>query len=76
MTHYWALVVFLGVLAVMAAADEIDRHLRDRFDALDEAADLCRGRQPDNTPEMKRPSVSRQRQPRANDQITSKETSQ
>ncbi|TWS20633.1 hypothetical protein FK529_04635 [Tsukamurella asaccharolytica] len=53
MTHYWALVVFLAVLAVMAAASDADQRRRARYAALDENADLCRGQQVDRTPEMR-----------------------
>ncbi|MGZ9828757.1 hypothetical protein ACXYTP_17765 [Tsukamurella ocularis] len=53
MTHYWAFVVFLAVLAVMAAAADADQRRRERYADLDQASDLCRGGQPDHTPEMR-----------------------
>jgi hypothetical protein len=54
MTHYWATVVLIGAFAVMAAAADVDQRLRDRYADLDEAADLCRGAQPDRTPNMRK----------------------
>lgn len=75
MTHYWALVVFLGALAVMAAAADADQRRRDRYAALDEAADLCRGAQPDRTPLLStKPSVSpAKKTTEGNDQNTNQE---
>ena len=54
MVHYWATVVLIGAFAVMAAAADADQRRRDRYADLDEAPDLCRGAQPDNTPDMRK----------------------
>lgn len=61
------LIVFLAALWLAAVAADVDQRRRERYAELDEAADLCRGTQPDNTPDMKKPSVSRQEAPRAID---------
>ncbi|GAA1071942.1 hypothetical protein [Tsukamurella spumae] len=48
------LLAFLAALWLAAVAADMDDRRRARYDALDEAADLCRGAQPDNTPEMRK----------------------
>ena len=53
MTHYWAFVVFLAALAMCAAAADFDENRRRRYQELDDAPDVCRGAQPDRTPEMR-----------------------
>ncbi|MGD3151945.1 hypothetical protein [Tsukamurella tyrosinosolvens] len=64
MTHYWAFVVFLAVLATMAAADDVERYLRSRantddFNEVERGAFETRpfGARPDHTPHMRKAPV-------------------
>ena len=75
MTHYWAFVVFLAVLAAMAASADADDRRRNRYAALDEAPDLCRGAQPDNTENLQGYApVRTPRQPKAPTTHSAKKT--
>lgn len=53
MIHLYALVAFFAAVGLMAAA-------ADRYADLDEAADLCRGQQPDQTPLLTRKALDHQ----------------
>lgn len=51
---YPMFLVFLAALWLVAVAADVDQRLRERYADLDEAPDLCRGAQPDRTPNMRK----------------------